>query len=97
MTTFLVDHPQRIISKYRCGACWDVLLARPADDRKYQITCVNCGDNVPGFVHVNYVDRRQAESHVQYDEARRALENAWPYLFPDVPIPIEVNLKILGF
>lgn len=88
--------PTNIINGYRCGACWDLLSAHFADDRKYKVTCVNCGDHVPGLVSVRYVERRQAESHAQYIEARLALKDAWPFLFPKIA-PIGASLKLLGF
>jgi DNA-directed RNA polymerase subunit RPC12/RpoP len=97
MTIFLVEHPNKITSQYRCGACWDTLVATLAEDGKYKITCVNCGDHVPGFVHMRYVERQQSDSFARYLEARRALHIAWPWLFPGSNQPVEKVLSDLGF
>ena len=97
MAALIVDHPDRLISKYRCGACWDVLEADFADNRKYKITCVNCGEFVPGLVSLAYVERRQSESYSQYIEAMAALKKAWPFLFPNSHSSIGQNMKALGF
>ena len=98
MAALIVDHPDMLISKYRCGACWDVLVEHFADERgKYKITCVHCGEFIPGLVSLAYVERRQAESYSQYIQARAALKNAWPFLFPNSHHSIEQNMEALGF
>ena len=94
---FLFDaDPAHIVSGYLCGACWDVLVSRLAENRQYSIECVNCGENVPGFVSALYVEYRKRDSRNQYTQARQAMMDAWPCLFHQRKLPAKL-LQELGY
>lgn len=100
---------QKLVKKlqgsYVCAACWSPLvIGFSKEDRgKYTVECTFCGADTPGYVTSRYVERRVIQNQIEFTQAQEALENAYPFLFPSQPVPIqeprtrEKNLEQLGF
>ena len=92
---------QDILNNYVCAACWGLLYSRLEKDDKgavvgERILCVDCEEDVPGFVSNYYVTRRIDESRTQYYLAKDALREATPWFFP-TPRPEAEIMKELGY
>jgi DNA-directed RNA polymerase subunit RPC12/RpoP len=90
-----------IKNNYVCSACWGLLYSELAKDAEGNITgenimCVDCGEEVPGFVSNYYVTRRIDESRTQYNLAQGALKDAAPWFFPATRPEAEI-MHELGF
>lgn len=77
---------RKISAAYCCAACWSELTTywhiSGEYAGNYTIECAYCGDNVPGFVTRTYISYRIRENEEEYRQAKMAMENAHPFLFP---------------
>ena len=85
---------------YVCSACWGELEYRQydkSDPRTVTMYCHECKENTPGFVTRKYAMRKAERNGQEFQEARRALRDALPWLH----IPVEKTeaeiLKALGY
>jgi len=78
---------RKITAAYRCAACWsplEVFLHVSGEYAGlYSVECEYCGSDVPGFVTRTYIAYRILENEEEYRQARLAMQNAFPFLFPE--------------
>jgi hypothetical protein len=88
------------IRDYVCSACWGPLdyIQHDKDNPKIAtVTCMFCKDHTPGFVTKKYAERKAERNHQEFEEAKRALRAALPWMKIKLEATEKSILQKLGY